>query len=83
MAEPTYDEVLQFVQQHSCPFVTTNDVAERFDGVSDRTIRNRLHDLVQQNRLKRRQVGAHAKVWYLPAQDKESDSTPSPSSLTQ
>ena len=64
MSEPHHDEILHFVQRHDCPFVTSSDVAEQFPQVSDRTIRKRLDDLVEQGKLKQRRVGAHAKVWY-------------------
>lgn len=66
MSEPTYEEVYQFVQETSCPFVTSDDVAEQYQEVSDRTIRNRLNDLVDQGKLQYRKIGASAKVWYLP-----------------
>lgn len=66
MADPSYGDVYQCVQQHSCPFVTTTDVSEQFPSVTDRTIRNRLDELVERDRLERRRVGPHAKVWYLP-----------------
>lgn len=83
MSEPSYDRVYQLVEESSCPFVTTADVAEEFDSVSDRTIRKRLNDLVRQGKLERRQVGAHAKVWYIGGQSRDSARTSSPSSLNQ
>lgn len=64
MSEPSHKDVLQFVRQNSCPFVTSNDVAEQFNDVHDRTIRERLNDLVGQGELQMRKVGASAKVWY-------------------
>lgn len=82
MSEPSHDDVLQFVQRNSCPFVTSGDVAERFDEVHDRTIRKRLNDLVESGRLEMRKVGANAKVWYVPDYDTDA-SLRSPSSLNQ
>jgi len=66
MSEPTYDEVLEFVERNSCPFVTTEDVAEQFPDKAERTIRERLKDLADQKRLRKRRVGPHALVWFLP-----------------
>jgi len=83
MSKPTHDEVYKFVQQNDCPFVTSGDVAQEFDQVSERTIRERLNDLVDNDRLACRRVGAHAKVWYLPTQRSDSASSVSPSSLSQ
>ena len=83
MSEPTYSEVLGFVQENSCPFVTSGDVAEQFPEVSHRTVRKRLNDLVERGELRRRKVGAHAKVWYLPDQRKASAKSSSPSSVSQ
>lgn len=82
MSDPSHDDVLQFVQRNSCPFVTTSDVAEEFDEVHDRTIRKRLNDLVEREELKMREVGANAKVWYEPNYVCEANSR-SPSSLSQ
>jgi DeoR/GlpR family transcriptional regulator of sugar metabolism len=64
MQEPKHDSVLQFVREHSDPFVTTGDVSEQFDTVESRTIRNRLNKLAEDGRLQCRQVGGSAKVWY-------------------
>jgi len=66
MSDPSYDDVLEFVQKNSCPFVTSGDVSEEFDGVTDRTVRERLNDLAERGDLTVRRVGPHAKVWYLP-----------------
>lgn len=66
MADPSHSDVLEFVERNSEPFVTSKDVAEEFTDVTDRTVRERLHDLVDEGKLKMRRVGAHAKVWYLP-----------------
>lgn len=68
MKEPTPSQVLQFVRQNSKPFVTTNDVAERFPDVSSKTVRERLNDLQEQSELEVRQVGANSKVWYISSQ---------------
>ena len=83
MSDPRHEDVLQFVHENSCPFVTSNDVAEEFPEVSERTIRKRLHDLVDRGELLRRRVGAHANVFYLPDQENDCASTDSPSSVSQ
>lgn len=83
MSEPGHDEVHQFVQETSCPFVTTEEVSEHYDEVTSRTIRKRLRDLVDQNRLRSRRVGPHAIVWYLAPQWRDDDSRRSPSSVNQ
>lgn len=83
MNDPTHEQVLQFVQQKSQPFATTGDVAERFDSVSERTVRERLKDLVEQDRLRSRRIGPHAKVWYKGDQRKSEANLSSPSSLNQ
>jgi len=82
MSHPHYNDVLEFVQQNSAPFVTTSDVAERFDEVTERTIRERLNGLVEQERLRSRNVGGKAKVFY-ETQSAASDSSDSPASLNQ
>jgi len=82
MREPSYEQVLKFIQRNNCPFVTTRDVHARFDTVTERTVRARLHDLVEQNQLKSRKVGG-SNVWYLPNYSSASDSSRSPSSLNQ
>lgn len=66
MQQPDHTEVYRFVEQKSEPFVTSTDVAEQFESVSDKTIRKRLNDLVEDNRLESRVIGAAAKVWYTP-----------------
>jgi len=64
MSEPYHQDVKQVVQEQSEPFVTTSDVAEVFPDVSHRTIRKRLNDLVDQGKLRCREIGANSKVWY-------------------
>jgi DeoR/GlpR family transcriptional regulator of sugar metabolism len=59
-----HDEVLRVVKSIDRPFATTEDVAVHFD-VSERTVRNRLNDLVDDGRLSCREIGASAKVWYV------------------
>jgi DeoR/GlpR family transcriptional regulator of sugar metabolism len=82
MSEPSHDQVLQFVRRQDCPFVTTREVAERFDTVTRRTINKRLNDLHDDTELQKREIGARSIVWYLPDQP-ESDSTAFPSSDSQ
>lgn len=69
MSDPTHSEVLQFVQEQSCPFVTSSDVAGQFPDVSGRTVRKRLNDLVKRGEIQSRKIGAGAKVWYLECDD--------------
>jgi predicted ArsR family transcriptional regulator len=83
MSEPAHEDVLQFVQKKSEPFVTTGDVAEQFPDVSEKTVRQRLKDLANTDSLQTRKIGPHAKVWYLPNQAKPDASSDSPSSLSQ
>lgn len=83
MRDPSHDDVLQFVQENNFPFVTTGDVADEFSTVSRRTIRNRLHDLVDRGDLRSRRVGPHAKVWYQLDQGSAEASSRSPSSVNQ
>lgn len=82
MSHPHHNDVLEFVQQNSQPFVTSGDVAAKFDEVTERTIRKRLNTLVDQGRLRCRNVGGKAKVWY-EGQNAASDSSDSPASLSQ
>jgi len=83
MVEPSHETVRQFVERNSCPFVTSQDVAEQFPNVSDRTIRKRLNDLVDRGELKVRTIGG-PKVWYIPdSQRNASANSSSPSSVNQ
>lgn len=68
MKEPTPSQVFQFVRRNSKPFVTTNDVASRFNNVSSKTVRERLKTLEERGELEVRKVGANSKVWYIPGQ---------------
>jgi predicted ArsR family transcriptional regulator len=83
MADPDHKAVLQFVQRQSRPFVTSQDVAEEFPEVTDKTIRKRLNDLVERDELESRRVGAHAKVWYPVNQAGDGATVASPSSVSQ
>lgn len=65
MKDPSHEEVLQFVREQRRPFVTTQEVAKEFDNVSRRTINARLNDLHQENKLKKREMGAGSVVWYV------------------
>jgi len=69
MSDPTYDDVLQFVRQHSRPFVKSIEVHEQFDGVSRRTINERLNDLCDADKLEKSEIGANGIVWWLPDQE--------------
>jgi DeoR/GlpR family transcriptional regulator of sugar metabolism len=86
MKEPTPKQVVQFVRQHRKPFVTSSDVADNFPDVSDRTLRERLNDLVEDGELKVRKVGANSKVWFDPGYSSEETASAScrlPSSESQ
>lgn len=65
MSEPDHQQVLQFVQENSRPFVTTADVSNEFDSVTSRTIRQRLNELEQRDDISVKIVGAESKVWYI------------------
>jgi len=82
MSEPTHEDVYQFVQEQSCPFVTSGDVGDEWPGVSQRTIRERLNDLAERGELHARRVGANAKVWYIADQSGGASSS-SPASVSQ
>ena len=64
MVDPSHEKVLQFVREHRRPFVTSREVAERFDSVSRRTINNRLNTLHDREQLGKRKIGARSIVWY-------------------
>lgn len=68
MQSPTHEQVLHFVKQNSCPFVTTADVAEEFSSVSRRTVNSRLNDLHSQDKLSKRRIGAKSVVWWTSSQ---------------
>lgn len=87
MSEPTHEEVMEFVRRHKKPFVKTPDVAEAFDGPDgpcDRTLRNRLNDLVDRGELEKTWVGAGAVVWWEePQNSSDSASRSLPASESQ
>lgn len=87
MSEPTHNQVYRFVyrfvHENDCPFVKTKDLAEEFSSPTKRTLRGRLNDLVEEGRLKSREVGGSGKVWYLPDQKDADASSSSPSSVNQ
>jgi hypothetical protein len=83
MGEPTYEEVLQFVHQHSRPFVETSEVAEEFDTVSRRTIFDRLQYLHDNWSLEKRNIGGNSVVWWDPHHREASASASLPSSESQ
>ncbi|WP_147435666.1 hypothetical protein [Halobellus sp. Atlit-38R] len=68
MKNPTHEQVLDFVREHSRPFVTTSDVLEKFSTVSRRTINKRLNDLHDRGELQKREIGAQSVVWYTESQ---------------
>lgn len=65
MQKPTLKDVYQFVQSHSCPFVTANDLSDQFDSVTKRTINSRLNTLHDNGKVEKRELGANAVVWYV------------------
>lgn len=77
MQDPKPKAVLQFVREYDYPFVTTSDVSEEFQGVTPRTIRNRLNWLCEEGKLEKYEVGANSVVWYLPEEDDHSNSSAS------
>jgi len=65
MKDPTPNDVYQFVREKSRPFVTSKEVAERFNSVTRRTINERLNTLHDNDRLQKRKIGSNAVVWYV------------------
>lgn len=76
MKNPTHEQVLQFLRNHSRPFVTTREVTEEFPSVSRRTLNGRLNELHDRGDIGKRKIGARSVVWYLPVQSVESASRP-------
>jgi len=83
MSEPTYEDVLEFVWENSCPFVTTGDVAEEFEEVSKKTVWKRLDKLEAAGKIQKEKIGANAVVWYPPCQAVEDAKASNPSSDIQ
>lgn len=64
MSKPSHNQVLQFVREQSCPFVTTKEVSKEFDSVGRRTINKRLNKLADEEKIEKRKIGPQAVVWY-------------------
>jgi len=64
MSDPDYEQVLQFVREHSRPFVKSVEVSEEFPEVSRRTINERLNTLHDRDKIQKRKIGANGAVWY-------------------
>jgi len=64
MKEPSHEDVYQFLQQHPKPFAKTSRVAEEYPSRSERTIRERLRDLRDSDRIEATRVG-DALVWWM------------------
>lgn len=57
------EDVDSFVRKHEDPITTTREVAEEFN-VTQKAARYRLKQLEQQERVKRKDIGASATAWY-------------------
>jgi predicted transcriptional regulator len=63
-AQTGSEQVLQVLREHPDPVVTATEIAEHLD-VSAETARRYLSDLHENGKVRRKQVGARAVVWWL------------------
>lgn len=68
----TVGDVLIAMRDAADPFVTVGDVAEAV-GCSRETARRKLMELHTDGRIKRREIGASAVVWWVPDTGKMAD----------
>ena len=59
------EDVIEVMVEHSDLFVTAGEVAEEI-GVTSTTANERLHELREEGRVERKEVGANAVVWWVP-----------------
>lgn len=71
------EEILKFFVDSRRPFQTAKDVAKEFD-MERQSAHRRLQALHEEGRMKKEKVGAHAVVWWLPADDTGSRAPASP-----
>lgn len=58
------EDVLSFVREHEDPAVTATEVAEAF-AVTSRAANYRLNQLEDRGKVRSKDVGASAKIWYV------------------
>lgn len=56
-------DVLRAMDYQDDPFVTTTEIADELD-VANQTVLKRLHELHDEGRIERKDVGANAVVWW-------------------
>jgi predicted ArsR family transcriptional regulator len=59
------DEILAVFRSSSDPVLSTSEVASQFD-ITHRGVRDRLEKLEENGKLRSKNVGARAKVWWDP-----------------
>jgi predicted ArsR family transcriptional regulator len=64
----TIDAVFDVLVNADDPVLTANEVAEAI-GVTSETARRKLTELSEQGRVKRKDVGARAVVWWAPVDE--------------
>lgn len=63
--EITDEEILDVFRNASDPVLTTSEIAGEFD-ITHRGVRDRLDKLTEEGTLESKDVGARAKVWWVP-----------------
>lgn len=58
------EDVIDVMESHKDLFVTAGEIAEEI-GVTSTTVNDRLHELEEENKVKRKEVGANAVVWWV------------------
>jgi len=64
-------EILQAIALSPDPVVTAPELSEELDYSTD-GIRNRLHDLEGEGKVKSREVGARATIWWITPEGRQS-----------
>lgn len=59
------EDVLDVMRDHDEPFMTLPEIAENVE-VTKGTVYKRLQELVEEDRVYRKTVGAKAVIWWLP-----------------
>jgi DNA-binding Lrp family transcriptional regulator len=61
----TDKEILEVFENADAPFLVAQEVADKF-GMSRQWAHNRLQQLEQQSRIKRKAAGERSVIWYAP-----------------
>jgi len=70
--EITDEEILDVFRSASDPVLTTSEVAAEFE-LTHRGVRDRLDNLAEEGTLNSKDVGARAKVWWVPENTEATD----------